>query len=106
MSERIPGMGDGVPEDFAKLVRRARGPCPGEDLLCSYTRGVLGPKATSVLRSHIELCGICHSWLKRIGEIDRAVALGPDEVSLSLAESESWKAAEPRLRRRICQMAS
>jgi hypothetical protein len=90
-----------MPRDLANLLRKARGPCPAEDLLGSYSRGVLGPEAASVLRSHIELCGICQAWLKRMGDIERVVAERPSDDP---GQDKGWNSAEKRLRRRIRAM--
>ena len=91
-----------MPEDFANLLRKARGPCPSEDLLGRYSRGVLSPDAASVLQSHIELCGVCEAWLKRTREMDRAVSDAPSEP----AGYNGWDSVEERLRTRIRKMTS
>ena len=89
-------------EDLANLLRKARGPCPSEDLLARYSRGVLDPDATGVLRSHIELCGVCEAWLKRTRDVERAVSEAPAEP----AAYNGWDSVEERLRTRIRKMTS
>jgi hypothetical protein len=86
-------------DDLARLIRSTRGDCPGDDELHSYFRGILKGKDSSGLSSHIELCGICQTRLKRLEDFERALVQAD-------SESPGWKSAEERLRRKIRNMAS
>ena len=86
-------------DDLAKLIRSTRGACPGDDELHNYCCGVMDGRPRSALPSHVELCGICQTHLKRLEDLERALAQAD-------SDSSGWKSAEERLRRRVRDMAS
>src|SRR5437763_1729254 len=86
-------------DDLARLIRTTRGDCPGDDELDNYFRGILKGKYRSDLSSHIELCGICQTRLKRLEDFERALVQAD-------SESPGWTSAEKRLRRKIRNLAS
>ena len=86
-------------DDLVELIRSTRGPCPGDDELYDYHRDALVEKVRSTLSSHMELCGICQTRLKRLEDLESAITQAD-------SESPGWRSAEERLRKRVRDMAS
>ena len=88
-----------VDEDVAKLVRSTRGPCPSDEELHDYHRGIVDGEVKAKLSAHIDLCGICQVRLERIDDFERATAKPQ-------SEAPGWRSARKRLRKQVRHMAS